>query len=383
MSSLARSSFSARPVPTAPAASAPAAYTWYGADLVSGVIVEELPFVASGPLQSILGTYTSVSGSIALPDCPPNWSSATDPGRTMLVCVRDHDEAVMWAGMVLTRSGGSSATVELSLATLEAYFDRRYVSDRIELQRDGAQIALDLAYDADHVQGIGLQYAGTTTPFKFDRTYSSLSDQTAYSQLTELMRVQDGPEWTIRVDWKDAAKTSFKKTFTTAARIGVASSIPSAVFDMPGSVISYTFTEDFTSRRGANHISMFGDGEGETRPTGTPAIAYDLLDNGWPRFEQRSTRSGVVKPSTLYSHALEELSWKATGAQIFTVTANASTGPILGKDWALGHDVALDVATSPRHPNGVNIIARAIGWELDVVGLATVTPLLEEQDADS
>jgi hypothetical protein len=50
-------------------------------------------------------------------------------------------------------------------------------------------------------------------------------------------------------------------------------------------------------------------------------------------------------------------------------------------DWILGSYVGIDVAYSPRHPDGFSIIARAIGWELDTIN-GVVTPLLEEEEID-
>lgn len=367
-----------RPVPAPPAVPGPATYTWFGCDLVTGVIVEELPFVASGPLQSVIGAYTSLSGSIAIPDAPANWERATDPYRTMLVCVRDSDLVPLWAGIVISRTGGSANTVELGLATLESYFDRRYMYSATYTQTRISQVAVNVFFFGADEDGIGLNYGVPTIVAPLvDRTYSSDSDQTVYAALSELMN-STGIEWTIVIEWADATKSAFKKTFSARPRIGTESDTPRAVFDMPGCVSSYTFSEDYTSSKGANHITMFGDGEGDTRPTSGPQIAQPLIDAGWPRVEYRATRSGVTQPSTLIEHAQEMLAWKASGAQIFTVTADASAGPLLGVDWSLGDDIALVVAWSPRHPSGLAIRARAVGWELDLSGSGSVTPLLQE-----
>jgi len=379
-----RFAMASRPVPTAPETRKPAEYIWYGCDLVSGAIVEELPFVASGPLQRIIGAYTSASGSIAISDCPPNWSAATDPGRTMLVCVRASDERVMWGGMVLSRVGGSSETVTLNLATLEAYYDRRFVRTKTFTQQRVSVVAVNLWYDNSNEQGISVGWAVPALPDVIDRTYSDESDQTLYSALSDLMG-STGIEWTVEIDWTDAQHTAFKKTFTTGRpRLGVVDAVnPSAVFDMPGSVTEYELSEDYTSSKGANHITIFGDGEGESRPSSGPQSNEVLIDAGWPRFEFRATRSGVTQTETLIAHAQSMLAWKAQGAQIFTVTADATTGPLLGVDWSLGDVVGVDVYESPRHPDGFHINARSIGWELDVTSpVPTVTPLLQEESDD-
>lgn len=370
---------STAPVPAAPAQShaRPTSYVWLSADVLTGRIIEELPFVPSGPMSSVLGGYTSLSGSLILPAAPRGWEGATDPGRTMLVAVREDDGMPLWGGLVLSRGGGSDSSVELGLATLESYFDRRYVADAVHTTW-ASQIAFNLVYDTWNHEGIPFQWDWTNYYPIVTRTYRRDADQTVYSALTELMRSEAGPEWTIWYRWVGGDTTTIHNVLQIKPRIGVASSNPTAVFDLPGNVKTYRMGEDFTSGKGANHIEMFGDGEGDTRPqTTTPARAEDLLDAGWPRYEYRATRSGVKHPATLDGHAFEALAWMAAGARTYTVTADASTAPRLGRDWAIGDDVRLDVSWSPRHPDGFSIVGRAIGWEIDT-GEGTVTPLLEE-----
>lgn len=383
MAELMRMAFATtRPVPPAPIVEGPPSYTWYGCDLKTGAIVEELPFVPGGSLQRVLGAYSSLQGSFAIAEAAGDWESATDPGRTMLVCVRNEDDLPLWAGIVIGRSGGSDEVVSLSLVTLEGYFDRRYVKDHVFTARSGQDIAVGIVFDADSVEGIGVTYSAfSSAPYR-DRTYTSESDQTVYSQLTELMGVEDGPEWTIDILWK-STHTGFEKRLVVDLSVGnnfdIGDATVNAIFDYPGSLRSYELLEDFTSNKGANHVEIFGDGEGETRPSGTPGRAEALIAAGWPRFEYRRTIAGATDPATLTSHAAELVGWMGSGANIYTATADVSVGPKVGVDWILGSYVGLTVYRSPRHPGGLNIIARAIGWELDTVS-GTVTPLLEEQD---
>ncbi|MBB6564398.1 hypothetical protein [Kribbella sandramycini] len=376
-----------RPVPAPAELASTPTYTWYGCDLKTGKIVEEIPFEPGGSLQRILGAYSSLQGAFPVADAAGDWKSATDPGRTMLVCVRDDDEMPLWAGIVIGRSGGSDEYISLSLVTLEGYYDRRFVKDRVETHRAGQQIAVDLVFDADNVEGIGMTFPTffNSAPYH-DRTYSADSDQTVYSQLTELMGVEDGPEWTIDVIWSDATKTAFTKRFLVDLSIGnnfdTGDKSVNAIFDYPGCIRSYELKEDYSSSKSATHVEIFGDGEGETRPSGTPGRAEALIAAGWPRYEYRRTISGATQASTLTAHAKELVAWMGSGAQIYTVEANAATAPKLGADWMLGAYVGVQIAESPRHPDGVDILARAIGWELDTVN-GTVTPLLEEEDADA
>lgn len=371
-----------RPIPAAPVLPGPPTYIWYGCDIASGNIIEELPFTASGALSVILGAYTTVTGTVALPDAPADWETACEPGRTMLVCVREDDDAVIWGGMVTYRKGGSGDTVELGLATLEAYFDRRYMTDVSRTNADGTQILIDIAYiHASMTEGINLDFDSRFTYHYHTRNYTYSSDQTLYSQMVELMNVQNGPEWTVEIRWANAAKTAFKKYLVTWPRLGTA--LVTAVFDLPGSIVAYDLTEDYGQGRGANWIEMYGDGEGDTRPwSNSPSEDVELLDSGFPRYEFRKTISGVTDPNTLQAHQAARLAWMARGAQTFTVTADASVAPRVQTAWKAGDSVAVEVFESPRHPNGFSITARAIGWSLETSGLGTVTPLLQEEEDD-
>jgi hypothetical protein len=68
-----------------------------------------------------------------------------------------------------------------------------------------------------------------------------------------------------------------------------------------------------------------------------------------------------------------------TGASAWTVTAAASAAPRLGQDWALGDSIRLHVEPGAAlgHPDGVDLVARAYGWQLDA-GDNKITPVLLE-----
>lgn len=352
--------------------------TWLGCDLVTGEIIEELPDLRpSGPLRSLLGAYSSTTFILPIPlggnGAPPrDWVAATEPGRTMIVAVLA--DRPVWAGIVLVRSGGTEATVELGCATLEAYLDRRYVGDHDwESADDIAVIAAGLAADANDVEGIGLVVDAPATGVLRDRTYLDQDDKTVYSALRELMGVEGGPEWTIALDWTDSTHTAVAKILRVRRRIGH-SGTPAAVFDA-SSEARYTFREDYSSGSGANHVVATSSGEGEDRPQSDPARAEELIAAGWPRWEHRySPSSSITEQETLDAHAAAALAVMARGSRILTITARFDAYPVLGTDWGIGDDIGYEL-TGHRHPTGLTGIARAIGWELDSLA-GTVAPIL-------
>ncbi|TDC02593.1 hypothetical protein E1091_00335 [Micromonospora fluostatini] len=362
--------------------------TWLGCDLVSGAIIDELPeIVPGGPLSHLLGAYTSTQ--LVLPialgghGAPPrDWEAATEPCRTMIVAVLAGRP--VWAGIVLTRRGGTGATVELACATVEAYTDRRFVRDHDFVQVDQALIAASLVDDAN-IEGIGLIADAPPTGTLRDRTYRDGDDASVYSRLRELMGVTGGPEWMVQLEWSDVTETAVSKIVRVRKRLGYASGRPSAVFatgtasavtsTQGASEARYTFTEDYSAGSGANHIVATSSGEGDSRPESDPARDEALLSAGWPRWEHRySPSSSITEKSTLDAHAARALSLMARGARTLTISARADAYPVLGRDWATGDDIGYELV-GHRHPNGLVGVARAVGWDLDAVA-GTVSPIL-------
>ncbi len=360
--------------------------TWYGCDLVSGRIIAELPDV-TGTVSRILGAYTSSGLTLPIPLAGPGALGdtafrATVPGQTMIVAVVN--QVPTWAGIVLTRTGGSGATLQLGCVSLEGYLNRRYVTDHEWNTRDEVSvIAQGLAYDAIP-QGIGLMIDAPATGVFRDRTYKGTDDATVYQRLRELMGVIDGPEWTIDVDWEDdEARNVVRKTLRVRKRIGVAAATPSAVFETTASAVfgtqsasdaTYRYTEDYTDGKGANHVIAYASGEGETRPQSVPQTR---IEPGWPRYERRfSPSSSITVIDTLNDHAASDLARLVYGSRTFEIEARWDVTPRLNLDWRLGDDVAWQLV-GHRHPAGITGQGRVIGWELDIAA-SVVRPILWE-----
>ncbi|MGH9247939.1 MAG: hypothetical protein ACRD0W_00240 [Acidimicrobiales bacterium] len=383
----------------------PATFRFLGCDLVTGRIVEELPdLTPSGPLSALLGAYTSAAFTLPLAadgthgSPPRNWEGATEPGRSMIVAVRDTvvlptatGQVVLpprpvWAGVVLKRRRGAAAAAELGCVSLEGYFDRRYVADHAYTGQDEAAVILaGLFADADTVEGVDFVLDAPATGTPRDRQYFDKDDKTVYSAMRELMGVDGGPEWTVALDWADATQTVVQKTLYVRKRIGIVSAAPTAVFttgSAPGVFASagasetrYTLDESYESGKGANHVLATSSGEGDTRPQSTPARDEALFAAGWPRYEHRFTPStSITDIATLNSHAAAALALMARGSRILTLVGRADAYPVLGADWGIGDDIGYDLI-GPGHPTGLQGVNRAVGWELDTAA-GTAAPIL-------
>lgn len=371
----------AAPTPVA-VASTRTSVTWLACDLVTGRIIAELPEV-TGTFSRILGAYTSSSLTVPIPTSGPAALGdvvygATQPGRSLIVAVVN--DVPTWGGVVLTRAGGTDAQLSLACVTLEGYLEHRYVADHAWTQQDQASvIAAGLLVDAN-TQGVGLVLDAPASGVLRDRAYTARDNTTVYQRLRELSAVDGGPEWTIDLDWTSSAQTAVTKLARVRNRIGVPSPAPSAIFESTAdAAVRYTFVEDYTSGKGANHVVAYSSGEGEDQPESAPASD---VRTGWPRWELRySPSTSITDPAVLNAHAKAELARRLHGARTWQLEARWNASPRLNVDWALGDDVAW-LLTGHRHPAGVSGQGRVVGWELDPVA-GVVGPILWEPDEEA
>lgn len=351
---------------------------WYGCDLRTGGIVEDLPSLKpTGALSRKLGDSTSLQFELNVAGAPSDWAAATDPGRSLLVAVDVATDTPIWAGAVVLREGGSARTVQLGAVTLERYLDSRFPGTQTHIGIDQADVIAALATPA-LTGGPPITIDAVDTGVTMDYLTQDGDDKTCLSCLQEIMALEGGPEWTIDVAW-DAGHDGFTFPFRVRSAIGTQTATPEGFFDFPGCVSSYTLSESYEAGKGATVVIARGEGEGSSRLTSSAHEATALLANGWPRWEYRySPATGLTDPDQLEAHATKSLGLMQEGAQVWSIEAVASKSPRLGVDWFLGDSVSLNVEASPRHPNGAGVVARCWSWELDPGG-DRVRPILVEE----
>jgi hypothetical protein len=211
-------------------------------------------------------------------------------------------------------------------------------------------------------------------------TYSVLDDddRTVLSVLQELQQQDGWPEWTIDVQWSDATRSGVQLVLRIRKQIGVVRSDPEATFDYPGCITAYAQSESYEAGKGATSVQARGEGEGATRFTSAVYTAGDLIAQGWPAWVYRYTPgTNITDPGALNAAASKALAQMRTGTSAWTVEAAANAAPRLGRDWALGDSVQLQIAASPGHPDGATTVARAYAWQLDAAN-NKITPILVE-----
>jgi len=353
---------------------------WYGCDLRTGGIIEDLPSLTpSGTLSRRLGASTSCQFDLTLAGAPDGWEAATAPGRSLLVAVDMETDRPIWAGIPLPREGGSAPEVSLGAATPEAYLDRRFTGTQLLVQQDQATVITAVMTSALS-QGPPLVMDAPPTGALMDFEVQDSDDRTVLSTLEEISGAEGGPEWTIDVEWADAGHTGFVLPVRVRPTIGAQSDRPEAVFDYPGCVTSYSLAESYEAGKGATAVLARGEGEGASRLSSASMVAAGLEAAGWPRYVYRFTpASGVTDPTQLDAHATKALGLMQTGSNVWTCTAKVAAAPRLGRDWGLGDTVQISVSKSPRHPQGAEVVARAWAWELEPAA-DVLRPILVQED---
>lgn len=365
---------------------------WVSADLRTGGIIADLPGVlAPDALRRSVSNYDTATLTLDLGGAPPeDWERATMPCAAVLACYDDAEDTpgvtpgpIQWAGFVTQRvRDPASAQVSLSLATLEAYFDRRYVGDvtwPIATHRDdliasmltqnvkttGADAGIDnlrLNYKAGGGPALG---KSTQPPIVWQNT----DNATVLSRLTDVLG-RWGGEFAVEWSWS-SDNTALIPTVYFGDRVGTSATAglgPAVAFEFPGSIASAQSTEDYSQDSGANKIVAYSSGQGSVTPYAPPVRA---TKSGFerPTFEYRySPVSSETDTTVLQTYAKKQLAQMAPGKQSIAVTLSRDPGSTvarrLGVDWRLGDDIGLIIQPCDAFPAGYVSAGRVIAYEV-------------------
>lgn len=364
-------------------------------DLRTGRVLADLPSCDFDyPLRRTIGQYEAGTAHLNLSGAPENWERAILEGGSVLHLYDDEDpgRTPQWSGLVTlqVRNGGTDI-VDLSVVTAEAYFDRRYVGDLTYTGEPQNLLVADLIdrYITDGANP-GLPITTTTvtagdgTPR--DRTYKDTDNATVYARLQQLMSIQGGPEWTVEWAWSVDGQ-SINPVLLVGDRIGAAAAAglaPATMWSMPGCVTEVQQARDYSSGKGANKVTAYSSGQGDSTPTSGPRSATDF--QGRPTYEFRwSPSSSITNTATLVQWAQQALALLSPGAIALSLTAALAAAPMYGQEWRLGDDVGYSVGgvddqgqqTVLAFPGGITGVGRVIAYELTET---TVTPILAQSE---
>lgn len=366
------------------------ALSWVATDARTGAVVADLPGLECSTVKRSICRYESTTATLPIPTAPENWRDATRPGGSVMILLSDG--VPIWGGMVTQRIRDLTDSVSLSLVTVESYLDRRYMGDAT-YTGVGQNVLVATWFSSYVTTGplgglpFRVSYSGNGT--LRDRSYLRSDRKTVYSALTELSAVLGGPEWTVEWEWQHSPERITPVLYVgdrvgTAVTSGLA---PAATFQAPGCVIEASLVEDYSSGKGANSVIAYSSATAGSVPQSPAQVGTDV---GLPTFEvdiQPST--SITDVSVLTAHAQSALASLVGGGSALVLRAAVETAPKLGVDWILGDDVGYQIGgleydptnpagrqSVPAFPGGLTGTMRAIGWEMTLDGVQTVTPTL-------
>lgn len=353
------------------------ALSWVAVNANNGKMIADLPELElSGMFGCTMMRYETQTASLPVLTAPENWRQATRPGAVFIVCLDDDGQTPLWGGMVIDRKTTHDGPAQLSLVTVEGYFDRRYVGNRTYTATAQNLIAKDLvesyAATADMLGiPIRVEVVGSSAAGIRDRSYKTVEDKTLYSVLGDLAGIINGIEWTV--GWENV-NNLITPVFYVGSRIGRSAPAglgPAAQFYLPGSVTSAELDESYTSQLGANRVIAVSSGVDDARPQSSQK---SYTTDQRPAFEFRwSPSTSIKETATLDAHADRALAAMKDGGLGLEITANREEAPRLGKDWFIGDDIGFDLV-SPAWPDGITGVARVVGWRMDA---DTIQPLVD------
>jgi hypothetical protein len=361
---------------------------WVSFKMATGDVVADIASMSTpqGPLRRSIGQYDTVQCSLYLDGAPANWVAGTAPGVVGLASYDDAEafpQKIQWGGFVVTRQRSlTSGTADLTLATFDAYFDRRIVGDYAPTQVGQNDIAKALVYgyagSAGRYPGVPFEYVcedGVGVPGKLrDRKYLDADNTTVYRRLQQLAGVRGGVEWTVDLGW-DSTGTKIYPTFRYGSRIGnpvPAGQRPLGVFET-GSITDASLSESYADGDGANVVLAYSSGQATVSPTSGPVFAPFSQR---PAFEYRyQPSSSITDISLLKDYARAAARFLSEGQSALSLDCAITDTTRYGSTWKLGDDVEAILDLSQQFPQGLDVIGRAVAYELDPAS-NTISPIL-------
>lgn len=368
---------------------------WLATELQTGRVVLDLPRlnVDDPYLQQTLNTYDTATAHLPILPNMKDWERAVLEGGTVLACYdsQDPQRTPLWGGYIVEATDiAATNTVDLSLATLDAYFDRRDVGDltlSAGQHRDDiiAQVLTDYVKTTRTDPGIdNLQLAytpGGGPALTDDRTWENSDNASALERIQEL-RAEFGGEFTVTWSWA-ADGQHLVPTVRFGDRIGatVKTPKPAVTFRYPGRlVIDARRGRSYAEGKGANRITLYSSGQGSVTPYADPVRI--AARTGRPTFDFRwAPRDSETDTAVLYRLAQNAGSVLGPGARPVALTLSTSAmqstpGYRYGEDWGIGDTVGYDIRARV-FPDGITGTGRIIGVQ---ISRDTVRPVFADTD---
>lgn len=343
-------------------------YRFKVCELVTGKVLDELPFTIDGDLSRGLQQYGDGKLSLPLFDgagdlVSDTWEQAILPWRSLILIV-DEDDRIVWHGIPVERIRKPGSVVQFPCRTIEAYLVRRYVPSLSYVQADQTSVIFRALVGVAG-DGIGMEYDCPASGVLRDRVYADDENARVYDRVNELAAVDNGFNWTVDVVWGDAGHTFVRKIARTGYPfLGNRTGNPVHVFELGQNITDFEYSEPWGEGDAATHVRAIGEGEADSKVMSAPVVDTVREAAGWPRLEERRSFSNVKDQTTIDSHAAKVADQLFGGQHVLALTAR---NPGDGEDFTRLGDLTLgDTARANIHCPSLDLEAvwPVVGWSL-------------------
>lgn len=341
-------------------------YTYLMVDILSNAIMAELPMYGVSLERKINGAGNmtcsmklDVVSSTNLHNI--DILGSTQPGRAALYV--DRDGELVWAGPIWSRTYNSSAKVlAMTGQTFESYLGKRFLrTTKSYTGIDGRNVAIDLI---NTMQAVPYGNVGIQVPSLFPNTDNPMPDTTYYDysflkyyDIIDGLAKQNAFDWTIEPQWNAGVpQLTLRLGWPRLGVVGAASQI---VFEFPGNVLQYYFSEN--ASKGRNRSWGIGNGEGSTMLVANADDAV-TLGTGYPLLEEMESYKNETVQANLQLDANSDLALWAPPVTTPTFMVRPSIEPVFGS-YNIGDDINV-IINDARFPQEFNGFYRMIQWNL-------------------
>ena len=327
-------------------------------------IIAELPFTGvnfTSQLNSI-GVFTGHLLLSGVNTVELNVDNATTPGKVALYV--DYNGTIVWGGAIWLREYDSDTqTISITAQEFESYFQRRVISNnKVYKNADPLYVAQDLVTyaQAQSHGNIGVIIGSETSSFSVTQIYNYYQVKTIYQAIKDLAQ---GSLFDFRIvsSWGtggvDLIKTLKLGSPTLGYAYNPASPTHSWVFNFPGNIVTYSYSENGFST--ANQLWGLGYGANAKQ---LQVQAYDPSYMGstgtWPLLEESVNYIDVIDPNLLSNLTIGKLNAISYPPTVIKIVIPSYIDPYLGS-YTVGDQarIVIDDTRFPNYPYSLNIDA--------------------------
>lgn len=306
-----------------------AIYTYVTANMLTGQVVEEVPFGAVSFSRVLNGTG-EFKGSIHT-DHPKAARDVILPGARFLYVLRNGYP--VWAGIIWAAKN-QQGKLEVTAQEIASYFGKRRIKSTLTFtQQDQLLIARTLVNTMQAVPNgnLGIVVGSETSGVLRDRTYDAFERKPYGEALDQLAAVDNGFDWSIET-------TLSGSTFTNTLRLYYPrqGSRTSLTWDVGRQAFVDSWIVDASGI--ANSLDALGSGDGNLALIAPAADPSQLAT--YPLYEDTVSFKDVTVPATLAAHANAQLQRRSKAKAMPAVSVGLTPETELGT-FIVGDEVQL------------------------------------------